>query len=255
LISKNDIQMTDADLKTFLEMIRAAEELVDSYEDDFREVERSVAGRNDLVVWLSAFQFRWLRTKFRHFWTNGAAQEAALLQLRPNSINFGPLDFERLVQAILGLVEGRSFRETSTSHDEGVDLVNHQRLDLNIEAWATTIVQCKLYRGFVPVTDLRDFFGVMVARTATGLFFTTGNITPQGRRFLPQANTSSMANRFHLIAERELNELLNICDNLAEMIVNPDDIPEAEFRAKAGAHRVRARELIYTGTPTQGSLW
>jgi hypothetical protein len=251
--------VTDVEMDAFFNIVQAAEELIDAYEDAFRKVERSAAGRDDLVVWVSAFQFQWLQAKFEHCWDKRAAVEAALLQFRPKSVVFGPTDFERLIQAILGLVEGRRFQETSASHDEGVDLVDCQRIAVDYEAWATTIVQCKLYRGFVPVTDLRDFFGVMVARTATGLFFTTGDITPQGKRFLPQANASSMANRFHLIAPPDFDRLLKICERLAEMTMDDDGISEAEFRTEAGALRKSARAMIYAkwtaATPAQGSLW
>jgi hypothetical protein len=254
-------RVTDAEIERLLEMVQAVEQLVDGYEEAFRQAERVAAGRTDLGVWVSAFQFLWLKSKFEHCWAKTAAAEAILLRIRPKSIVFTPTDFECLIQAILGLVEGRPFRQTSASHDEGVDLVDRQRItmDWDYEAWSTTIVQCKLYRGFVPVTDLRDFFGVMVARTATGLFFTTGDITPQGKRFLPQANASSLANRFHLISSPDLDGLLNICERLAEMIMDDDSSSESEFRANASVLRKSARDIIYAEwtapIPAQGSFW
>lgn len=253
--------MTDAEIEALLKMVRTGEQLVEGYEDAFRKAEQFAAGRTDLVVWVSAFQFLWLKAKFKFCWAKTAAVEATLLRIRPDSVVFTPTDFERLIQAILGLVEGRPYLETSASHDEGVDLVDRQRItaDWDYEAWSTTIVQCKLYRGYVPVTDLRDFFGVMVARTATGLFFTTGDITPQGRRFLPLANASSMANRFHLITPPDLDKLLTICEDLAEIIMDDDSTSEAEFRADASALRKSARDVIYAEwkapVPAQGSFW
>ncbi|WP_081699838.1 restriction endonuclease [Candidatus Symbiobacter mobilis] len=63
------------------------------------------------------------------------------------------------------------FLHKKGSHDEGIDLIvtEYYKTDIVLVS-ITSIVQCKLYRDQAPVSDIRDFFGVMVSRTATGYF-------------------------------------------------------------------------------------
>lgn len=115
------------------------------------------------------------------------------------------------------VIEEKSFALTQRSHDQGIDLEFIEVLDQNLGAYAATLVQCKLYRGFVPVAELRDFFGVMAARTATGLFITTGRLTAQGNEFVPLANASPHANRLYVLDATSLRSALDAALELAEL--------------------------------------
>ena len=129
--------------------------------------------------------FRYLSLKFRSFWFPDVRHEHIMRKHRPDIEPFSPLDFEQLVRTVLYLVEEREFKLTKGSYDEGIDLWHEEPLYAggpDPVGCATSIVQCKLYRGCVPVSDVRQFFGVMVNKVAGGYFLTTGQLTEQGGR-------------------------------------------------------------------------
>ncbi len=151
----------------------------------------------------------------------------------------------------------RPFKETQASHDEGIDLISRLRMDPNLEAWETTIGQCKLYRGFVPANELRDFLGTMVSHTATGIFVTTGQLTSQGKRFLSRSFQSTMANRLHIIDRGVLTVVLNLCLAYPDLVLEPGfgDDPGTVTEAINLQEQARKAILAVRADPWQMSLF
>ena len=167
-------------------------------------------------------QFNWLREKFSILWDKKAAFDDFLTRTRPQYGLFSPTDFEELIQAVMYLVFGKFYETTKGSHDEGIDLILTENFISHATDFSvTSIVQCKLYRDPVPVSEVRDFFGVMVSRTATGYFFTTSALSNQAvAKFLPMANASSMGNKFHVVTDEHLWRLFDICQVMADEILD-----------------------------------
>lgn len=170
--------------------------------------------------------FSWLSKKFELFWFENPEIEAYLrLKLSADAF-FSPLEFEKLVQSVLLLTQDRLYRETPATGDGGIDLIHQECIDPNWDAYATTLVQCKLYRGYVPVSEVRDFFGVISANTASGLFITTGKFTTQTRSFLPLANNSPHSNSLYALDGESWKMLLKIaktCHAAIESSTQADD--------------------------------
>lgn len=88
-----------------------------------------------------------------------------------------PFEFQVLVWAALR-ASGYTVHETPRSHDGGVDGFLER-------AGRRGALQCKRYKDFVGVRELREFFGVLVhEKLDAGAVVTTGSITQEGRAFL-----------------------------------------------------------------------
>jgi len=200
----------------------------------------------------SALYFKWLLAKYEVFWFASFETEVFVKETWPDLPCFSALDLELLVKHMLYLIDGDNYLITKASHDQGIDLSYEECLDPNFGAFAKTIVQCKLYRGYVPVSELRDFFGVMTAHVAKGLFITTGNLTSQGTRFHPLANESPYANRLYIVSKQQLADLLDIVRNLTDLLLHNDiDLDdENEFGAWA-----KNFELQKTGVTEYGKKY
>lgn len=203
--------------------------------------------------------FNWLSKKFEMFWFENIEIEELLKPKLPTNTIFSPLDFEKLVQSALFLTQDKIYRETPVTGDRGIDLIHKECIDPNWGAFATTLVQCKLYRGYVPVSDVRDFFGVMTANTASGIFITTGKLTAQTRSFLPLANSSPHSNSLCTLDGEGWRELMKIAKSCYSEI---DGVDETDAEMQEVAHRLQvlkeaARDLIHRQSPStnQGSLF
>jgi hypothetical protein len=204
-------------LEKYAAVLRANAEHVNALGAIATETEKRISDSDPFTLWFaSAVSAHWLFAKFDAFWFKTATTEAYVRETWPDIPCFSSLDFELLIKHVLYLIEERTYSLTKKSHDEGIDLVFEECLDTHYNAYAKTVVQCKLYRGYVPVTDIRDFFGVMAAHTATGIFFTTGELTAQAEAFIPRANSSPFANRFHIVSKEQMTDFLAIGRELAE---------------------------------------
>jgi hypothetical protein len=243
----------------FLEILDVQMETANNY----RDICLSFIDNNDLTseTWFSlvmSSQFNWLRQKFTALWHETAFDDF-LNRTRPQYGLFTPTDFEELVQSIMYLVFGKYYEATKGSHDEGIDLIITEMFTTEysgMEISETSIVQCKLYRNPVPVSEVRDFFGVMVSRTATGYFFTTSTLSNQAvAKFLPMANASSMANRFHVVTNEYLEQLFDICEVMADEVIDAflkkRPLDEILFYSE----RKKAKKIVRDPSPQQTSLF
>jgi hypothetical protein len=190
--------------------------------------------------------FSWLSRKFELFWFDNLEIETYLRPKLPVDAFFSPLEFEKLVQATLLLIQDRFYRETPTTGDGGIDLIYRECIDPNWDAYATTLVQCKLYRGYVPISEVRDFFGVISANTASGMFITTGKFTAQARSFLPLANNSPHSNSLYALdgeSWKALMEIARDCHEVIEIGGQTDDQIQARYR-RLQLLRKMANDLI-----------
>lgn len=244
-------------------LLRARFEYVRSLQTAAENIEQIYGkGNESELEVVSASYFQWLIEKFDGFWFSGAEVEAHIQNTWSESTCFSPLDFELLVKHILFLVDGDRYLLTKKSHDEGVDLIFEEIVDRNHSTYARKIVQCKLYRGYVPVSEIRDFFGVMTARVAEGLFITTGRLTSQALQFLPLANESPHANRLHVVAGEDFRRLIEDVRKLKSLILESDIDPEDEVSFSAWfdeieSARADAQKQLWLRQPiiTQKSLF
>lgn len=179
--------------------------------------------------------FPWLCEKFELFWFESREAEEILGRNFDSDVFFSPIEFERLVQSVLLLTQDRFYRETPATGDGGIDLIYKECIDPNWDAYATTLVQCKLYRGYVPVSEVRDFFGVISANTASGLFVTTGKFTNQARSFLPLANRSPHSNSLYALDGQGWKGLLAIakeCHSVIDCATLDGDSKEIQEHAQ-----------------------
>jgi len=194
--------------------------------------------------------FPWLCKKFELFWLENQESEDILGCNLGSDAFFSPVEFEKLVQSVLLITQDRFYRETPSTGDGGIDLIYEKCIDPNWNAYATTLVQCKLYRGYVPVSDVRDFFGVISANTASGLFVTTGRFTNQARSFLPLANKSPHSNSLYALDGKGWSGLLAIakeCHLVMEYTTREEDTKGIQEQAKE-LERLRrvAKEFIHS---------
>lgn len=213
--------------------------------------ERDLPDEPELVA---ALNVCWLLEKFRGFWFKNAETERYVCENWSDLPCFSPFDFELFVRHLLLLIDGDSYLLTKKSHDEGIDLIFEETLDINYGAYAKTIVQCKLYRGYIPVADIRDFFGVMTAHVARGLFITTGLLTSQANQFLPMANRSPHANRLHIVTSAELFNLFEIADEITRAIISGGECLDEEDSFDAWCEQVeslkqQARNILWSPLP------
>jgi hypothetical protein len=217
-----------------MEMVNHCQELfLSSIEDD----------ESDTLVMCS--QFRYLKHKFQALWYDEPIFDEILTQHRPQYGLFTPTDFEELIQSIMFIVFGKYYETTQGSHDEGIDLIINEEFATSgtLTAYSTRIVQCKLYRSPVPISEVRDFFGVMASRAATGYFITTSSLSNQAiEKFLPLANSSAFSNRFYVVTKDTLKKIIDLCDDIASEVIDSildkrpadeDLIAESRKQAKA----------------------
>lgn len=202
--------------------------------------------------------FEWLVLKYRWLRYENASTESYVRQELPHIELFTPTDFEHLTQCLLWIIENRYYEMTPPTGDGGVDLVAVEQLDMNFDAYRTTVVQCKLYRGYVPISEVRDFFGVMTANIAEGLFITTGKFTSKTKNFLEMAETSPSSNSLHCIGLQQWEKALILAEKIIELLkeVNheaADDRIEDIF-AEISKHQKNAKTIFYGSSfspPTQ----
>lgn len=216
----------------------------------------------EVMEYVSALHLNWLLEKHRTFWFTSVETEGFVHHTWPDIECFSSLDFEMSVKHLLQLIDGDTYYLTKSTHDQGIDLIHERKLDLNICAYSKTIVQCKLYRGYVPVSEIRDFFGVMAAHVATGLFATTGNLTSQGTQFIPIANRSPHANRLFVISSGAIDRLFEIARQLTDLILHNDvdvdnDLELTVWSEKLESLRTAGHNLLWPifDAPTQESLF
>ncbi|MDO9317990.1 MAG: restriction endonuclease [Gammaproteobacteria bacterium] len=246
-------------LDQILQMLDTQMEVAKLLEESFRSFYNDES--LDDASWLSlsmASKFLWLHEVFSALWDKNIAFEEVISKYRPQYGSFSPSMFEEIIQAAIFIVLGKYFDTTKGSHDEGIDLILSEEVEttIGIEYTATSIVQCKLYRNVVPVSELRDFFGVMVARAATGYFFTTASFTKQAvEKFMPLANSSSLANKLFVVADKEIYSILAVCNAIASEVVDSylsghdADIEEIE------ENRQRAKALMHSSIPIQQDIF
>lgn len=234
--------LTDQELKDLEASLRAQAEFIKAMRALADEAEGAADVDDRRVV--SSLRFQASFAAFSTFWLPSVGSQEFVQARWPDLPRFDARDFEVLVQELLTVVDGDAYALTPASHDQGIDLRFTECVDPNWDAYATTYVQCKLYRGSVPVSEVRDFFGVMAAHTARGLFVTTGSLTAQGSAFVPTANGSPHANRLHVLAGEHLRKALSAVDELAHAIVDSsreDEVPA--LRRRAGALTWRALDV------------
>jgi restriction system protein len=100
-------------------------------------------------------------------------------QLLERLMAMPPDRFERLAQRLLREADFDSVNVIGRSGDGGIDVVGVYRLGL---VSFPVFVQCKRYRGSVPVGAVRDLRGAMTGRGDKGLLVTTGTFTAEARR-------------------------------------------------------------------------
>jgi restriction system protein len=100
-------------------------------------------------------------------------------QLLEQLMGMPPDRFERLAQRLLREADFDSVNVIGRSGDGGIDVVGVYRLGL---VSFPVFVQCKRYRGSVPVGAVRDLRGAMTGRGDKGLLVTTGTFTAEARR-------------------------------------------------------------------------
>lgn len=245
------------------DILRASNEFVLGLRKLAEEQEKALDPSDaENMEYLSTLHLNWLLKKHHTFWFHSVETEVYVKQTWPDIECFTSLDFELSLKHLLRLIDGDSYLLTKSTHDQGIDLIHERRLDLNISAYSKTIVQCKLYRGYVPVSEIRDFFGVMAAHIATGLFVTTGILTSQGAQFIPIANRSPHANRLFVISAGAIDRLFEVGRQLTDLILHNDvDIEDyVEFSAwseKLDSLKTTGHELLWPicQAPTQERLF
>ena len=96
-------------------------------------------------------------------------------------LDMSPTEFE---EAMCGLFRGwgYSVSVTQQSYDGGIDLDGY-RLGIG---GGRVVVQCKRYKGTVPVSEIRDLFGVVSSdnNIEAGFLVTTGKFSKNAREFV-----------------------------------------------------------------------
>lgn len=255
--------MNTEDITKTCDILRASADLLLRLRQLAEEQEKAL-NRSDpeTMEYLSALHLNWLLEKYRIFWFPSVETEIYINQACPDIELFSPLDFELSLKHLLHLIDGDRYSLTKSSHDQGIDLIHERKLDPNLNAYSTIIVQCKLYRGFVPVSEIRDFFGVMAAHIATGLFATTGTLTSQGKQFIPTANSSPHTNRLFVITSGGIKRLFNVGRQLTDLILHSDvsfqnSIEFSAWSDKLDALKTTGHQLLWPvwHTPYQERLF
>lgn len=220
---------------------------------------KRTGGDENCLLLLMRCVFRRLDQKFRAFWFDSEAAETLIRQIRPNWDYFTPLDFEVLVQSMLYLVENRAYLLTKGSYDRGIDLMYEESVFFGEEKAGVSrnVVQCKLYRGSVSVSEVRDFYGVLTANVAEGYLFTTGSLTKSGTDFITVANQSSYSNAYRIVEKNKFEVLLTVCRAIADLWDEYDALDtksrsaKDKFSTKIKAPRHSALAIIQARQATQ----
>lgn len=178
-------------------------------------------------------QYQYMRSKFDSFWYEDINLENIVRDYAPSVNIFGALDFELLIQSLLYILQSKHYKITSISHDGGVDLKFREPFYFgsDVVGFGNYYAQCKLYRGNVPVSHVRDFFGVITNEAAEGYFFTTGVISSSGKRFIESANKSPYSNKLYFADKENLRLLFSMADEVIDTIkklVETNDTDEGE---------------------------
>lgn len=238
----------------YLELLDLQMQLTEEYKDIFLSL---IDGEESSTV-IMCSQFQYLKKKFDALWSENPIFDEILIQHRPQYGLFTPTDFEELVQSIMFIVFGKYYETTQGSHDEGIDLIINENFDASfgMVAYSTRIVQCKLYRNPVPISEVRDFFGVMVSRAATGYFITTSLLSNQAiEKFIPLANSSVFSNKLYVVTKETIGKIIDICDDIASEVIDSflsnRHIDESLITKK----RKTAKELVRENPKRQSNLF
>ncbi len=246
----------DMNLKEALSFLDANYKLYQTYQQrylvevEIKEALVAKGAKDDIISFAEeeclVASYPYYAEKFQLLWHDTESAYQAIKQLRPKWDSFNFSDFEYLTRAILFLVERRTYNLTQRSYDKGVDLIFEKKVDFVNGGYGIerSIVQCKLYRGFIPVSDIRDFFGVITAHVADGFFFSTGKPTKAGLDFINSANSSPMANSYHFIGIDKIRKLIAVCNTIhleedkeSASGYNGDAVDRATALAKAILYR------------------
>lgn len=228
--------------------------MVNAYRDTFLSFLED--DESDTLVMCSQFQY--LKQKFHALWHSKAIFDEILTQHRPQYGLFTPTDFEKMVQSIMFIVSGRYYETTQGSHDEGIDLIINEEFATHgsLIAYSTRIIQCKLYRDPVPISEVRDFFGVMVSRAATGYFVTTSTLSNQAiERFIPLANSSAFSNKFYVVTNETLHKIIDLCDEIADEVIESFFERRSADEDLIAVNRKLAIDLVRKNPQRQTSLF
>lgn len=179
--------------------------------------------------------FEWLAEKYKKLWFENKEVEDYLRERLPEITFFSPVEFEWLVQGVLWFIEDRYYGTTPATNDGGIDLFHQESVssDFSLDLIYKTVVQCKLYRGYVPVNEIRDFFGVMTSKVATGIFITTGKFTNQANIFIPEANNSPHSNKLYCLDKQQFEKILSVAQDIRsvfqEAVEQEDDLTAGQI--------------------------
>ena len=209
--------------------------LVEEVEETYRQALQN-GSKTDVEDALEDFmfvQYQYMRSKFDGLWFEDVNLERIVRSYIPSISVFGALDFELLIQSLLYVLQGKHYAITSASYDGGIDLGLRENFYFGDSAigFATYYAQCKLYRGNVPVSHVRDFFGVITNEAAEGYFFTTGVISSSGRKFIGSANKSPYSNKLYFADKQNLKILFSMADEViatTEKFVETDNTDEGK---------------------------
>jgi hypothetical protein len=226
--------------------------------EEYKNIFLSIVDEKESNTLVMCSQFRYLKHKFQALWYDEPIFDEILTQHRPQYGLFTPTDFEKLVQSIMFIVFGRYYETTQGSHDEGIDLIINEKFAAHgsLTAYSTRIVQCKLYRTPVPISEVRDFFGVMVSRAATGYFVTSSTLSNQAiEKFLPLANSSAFSNKFYVVTKETLSKIIVLCDDIASEIIDLFLNGTPADEDLISENRKQAKELVRENPKRQESLF
>lgn len=176
---------------------------------------------NDGIYLLKQFQY--LIIKYNYF----IFEDDLLTKLVEKNLGisnrFSFLDFEKLVQSLMYIAYDKVYLLTKGSHDSGIDLESIDYYSTGykeIIGHGKAIVQCKFYSGYVPVNEIREFYGVLTNELSIGHFFTTGKITKMGIDFILKSNNNPINSRLHVIEKTKLTKVLKVAENLCELMLD-----------------------------------
>lgn len=141
-------------------------------------------GVSVLALWLLRPLWGWVWQRVTRWVQRAGKERGRTVQSPPPSSNgygrplqeISPKEFEELCAAI-ARAWGYEARAIGESGDGGVD----------VEMWRDgeyIIGQCKRYKGTVPISQVRDFYGAMMhVHAVRGYFFTTGRFSDGAYEF------------------------------------------------------------------------
>jgi len=185
------------------------------FEDE--KIKSSVAGDHYYLI----YQYQWLSTKFKIFDTDEMLIEDYIRKEIAVDAVFSYFDFEMLIQSVMYLIFNDAYKLTMASYDNGIDLECNDEFSFDgktIFGQGKKIVQCKYYKGYIPVNEIREFYGVMNSEISVGYFYTTGRFTKSGLDFISKIQKAPFANHIYLIDGKKLKKILDILDQITCII-------------------------------------